>query len=109
MSKRGSGFNINASSISVGNTLNVLPTKKFSMMSMGEKDIPDTGSMQSSSSSEKMDGEGRLAVKDIVKLTESHLDVKPLELNLSTMRKFVPTPKNGVKVPRELNAMIGSL
>ena len=80
-------------------------------MTMGvtSKDIPDTASVHSSSSSEKMDAEGRIAIKDIEKLTGDHLDVKPLELDLGNMRKYVHTPKNGVKIPMDLISMVEGL
>ena len=81
----------------------------MTMGGLGTEKVADNASVQSSSSSEKMDGEGRLAIKDIEKLTGGHLDVKLSPMDPSQMRQFVHTPKNGVKVPLELNTMIDSL
>ena len=64
---------------------------------------------QSSSSEEPMDGEGRMAIKDIEKLTSGHLDIKPLNLDMNTMRRFVHTPKNGVRLPLDVSPFMNSL
>ena len=58
-----------------------------------------TDAQSSSSSEEGMNTEGLQAIKDIQKLTGSNLDVAPLNIDVTMMRQFVHTPKNGVKIP----------
>ena len=56
-----------------------------------------------------MDGEGLMAIKDIEKLTSSNLDIKPLDFNMNEMRRFVHTPKNGVRVPVDVAPFMSTL
>ena len=55
--------------------------------------------LSSSSSEEMMNTEGLQAMKDIEKLTGGNLDIKPLNIDFNSMRKFVHTPKEGIRVP----------
>lgn len=67
---------------------------------MSEHGSSDHKSVASSSSEEEdYTVEDLLAAKDIEKLTGSKLDIKLLEINTGTMRKFVHTPKEAVRVP----------
>lgn len=43
-----------------------------------------------------MNLEGLISVKDIEKFTGGNLDIKPLQVDLTGMRKFVHTPKHGI-------------
>ena len=61
--------------------------------------VNDALSQSSNSSNEPTDGEGRLAIKSIEMIMKGNLDIKPLNLNISAMRKFEHTPKNGIRVP----------
>ena len=63
----------------------------------------------SSSSEEMLNTEGLLAVKDIEKLTGGNLDVKPLNIDLNTMRKFVHTPKEGIRAPFDTDKVVAKL
>ena len=63
----------------------------------------------SSSSSEELNIEGLLAVKDIEKLTGGNLAIKPLNMDLNSMRKFVHTPKEGIRAPMDTEELMGKL
>ena len=76
---------------------------------MKSKDSESAESEASSSESERMDGEGLLAINSIEKLTSGNLDIKPLTLNFGAMRQFVHTPKNGIRVPTDMNPLINTL
>ena len=65
--------------------------------------------MSSSSSEEMLNTEGLLAVKDIERLTGGNLDIKPLGIDLNQMRKFVHTPKEGIRVPMDTDKVIAKL
>ena len=54
----------------------------------------------SSSSEGLIDDEDHQTAKIIQKLTGSNLDIKAVDIDFSSMRTFVHTPKNGVKVPQ---------
>ena len=54
----------------------------------------------SSSSGGLIDDEDHQTAKVIQKLTGSNLDIKAIDIDFSSMRTFVHTPKNGVKVPQ---------
>ena len=44
--------------------------------------------------------EGTLAVqREIDKLTQAHIQVKPVTVDLTEMRKMLHTPKDGIVVP----------
>ena len=60
-----------------------------------ESEEPSEVSSSQSSTSEEVGFtiDELLATKDIEKLTGSQLDIKPMEINISRMRKFVHTPK----------------
>ena len=49
------------------------------------------------------------AIKDIEKLTKGNLDVKQLDLDLGSLRKWQHTPKNGVRVPVNAGAYLKRL
>ena len=63
----------------------------------------------SSSSEDLMNEEGLLAVKDIEKLTGGNMDIKPLTIDISSMRKLVHTPKEGIRVPLDTDKVIAKL
>ncbi len=56
-----------------------------------------------------MNTDGLQAIKDIQKLTGSNLDIAPLEIDVTMMRQFVHTPKNGVKIPMDTSQIIKQL
>ena len=53
-----------------------------------------------------MNIDGMLAVKDIEKLTGGNLDLKPLDIDLTQMQRFVHTPKDGIKIPIDTDNFI---
>ena len=55
-------------------------------MAIRESNASIAESSSSSVSDEAMDTEGLIAVKDIEKLTGDNLDIKPLNIDLSSMR-----------------------
>ena len=56
-----------------------------------------------------MNTEGLQAVKDIEKLTGGNLDIKPLNVDLGTMKPFLHTPKDGIILPIDTNQFYGQL
>ena len=79
------------------------------MVQEHEDELAEAQSSSSSSDEEPMDGEGRMAIKDIEKLTSGNLDIKPLSMDVNEMRRFVHTPKNGVQVPMDVAPIMGRL
>lgn len=79
------------------------------MVQEHEDELAEAQSSSSSSDEEPMDGEGRMAIKDIEKLTSGNLDIKPLSMDVNEMRRFVHTPKNGVEVPMDVAPIMHSL